>query len=98
MNIRYVFSPEAEKIKQVIKYAEEKLDDEYMLIQRKIAEYTNENCLCPEKDKDKLEKKIKQGKSSHDIAMTFDVHPSTVRRKAKEFGLEFKSKSVWRKL
>tara|TARA_B000000557_G_scaffold244993_1_gene226983 strand:- start:659 stop:1609 length:951 start_codon:yes stop_codon:yes gene_type:complete len=56
LNIRYVFSPEAEKIKQVIKYAEDKLDDEYMLIKRKIAEYTNENCLCPEKEKDKLEK------------------------------------------
>lgn len=56
LNIRYVFSPEAEKIKQVVKYAEEKLDDEYMLIRRKIAEYTNENCLCPERKKEKLEK------------------------------------------
>ena len=42
-------------------------------------------------DKNKLEKKIKEGKSSHDIAMTYDVHPSTVRRKAKELGLRFKT-------
>ena len=31
-------------------------------------------------DKQKLEQKIKEGKSSHDIAMTYDVHPSTIRR------------------
>ena len=48
-------------------------------------------------DKNKLEKKIKEGKSSHDIAMTYDVHPSTVRRKAKEFGLKFETHSYWRK-
>lgn len=48
-------------------------------------------------DKDKLEQKIKQGKSSHDIAMTYDVHPSTIRRKAKELGLKFEGKSHWRK-
>ena len=29
-------------------------------------------------NKDKLKEKIKQGKSSHDIAMSYDVHPSTV--------------------
>ena len=48
-------------------------------------------------DKNKLEKKIKEGKSSHDIAMTYDVHPSTVRRKAKEFGLKFETQSYWGK-
>ena len=48
-------------------------------------------------DKKKLEQKIKEGKSSHDIAMTYDVHPSTVRRKAKQFGLKFQTQSHWRK-
>ena len=48
-------------------------------------------------NKDKLKEKIKQGKSSHDIAMTYDVHPSTVRRKAKELGLKFATKTCWRK-
>ena len=41
-------------------------------------------------DKQKLEQKIKEGKSSHDIAMTYDVHPSTVRRdtsRGKKVGL-----------
>ena len=41
--------------------------------------------------------KIEQGKSSHDIAMTYDVHPSTIRRKAKELGLKFETQSCWRK-
>ena len=45
-------------------------------------------------DKDKLKQKIEQGKSSHDIAMQYDVHPSTIRRKAKELGLKFEAKSV----
>ena len=48
-------------------------------------------------DKQKLEQKIKEGKSSHDIAMRYDVHSSTVRRKAKEFGLKFETQSYWRK-
>jgi IS30 family transposase len=48
-------------------------------------------------DKQKLEQKIKEGKSSHDIAMTYDVHPSTIRRKAKQFGLKFETQSHWRK-
>lgn len=48
-------------------------------------------------NKDKLKEKIKQGKSSHDIAMSYDVHPSTVRRKAKEFGLKFETQTWWRK-
>ena len=48
-------------------------------------------------DKDKLKEKIKQGKSSHDVAMTLGCHPSTVRRKAKELGLKFIGKSHWRK-
>ena len=48
-------------------------------------------------DKNNLEQKIKEGKSSHDIAMSYDVHPSTVRRKAKEFGLKFETQSYWRK-
>jgi|TARA_R100000482_G_C5090947_1_gene130785 transposase len=49
-------------------------------------------------NKDKLKRKIQQGKSSHDIAMSFDVHPSTIRRKAKEFGLKFKTQTHWRKV
>jgi len=48
-------------------------------------------------NKDKLKEKIKQGKSSHDIAMSYDVHPSTVRRKAKELGLKFVTETWWRK-
>ena len=48
-------------------------------------------------DKLKLEQKIKEGKSSHDIAMTYDVHPSTIRRKAKALGLKFQTQSHWRK-
>jgi len=48
-------------------------------------------------NKDKLKEKIKQGKSSHDIAMSYDVHPSTVRRKAKELGLKFETQTWWRK-
>jgi len=48
-------------------------------------------------DKQKLEQKIKEGKSSHDIAMSYDVHPSTIRRKAKELGLKFETQSCWRK-
>ena len=47
-------------------------------------------------DKQKLEQKIKEGKSSHDIAMTYDVHPSTIRRKAKALGLKFQTQSHWR--
>ena len=56
LNIRYIFSPEVDKIRQDIKYAEDKLDDEYILIRKKIAEYTNENCICPDKKKKKEEK------------------------------------------
>lgn len=48
-------------------------------------------------NKDKLKEKIKEGKSSHDIAMSYDVHPSTVRRKAKELGLKFVTETWWRK-
>ena len=48
-------------------------------------------------NKDKVEQKIKQGKSSRDIAMTYDVHTSTVRRKAKQFGLKFETQTHWRK-
>ena len=48
-------------------------------------------------DKEKLKEKIKEGKSSHDIAMAYDVHPSTIRRKAKKMGLKFEAKSHWRK-
>ena len=47
-------------------------------------------------NKDKLKEQIKQGESSHDIAMCYDVHPSTVRRKAKELGLKFINISWWR--
>ena len=48
-------------------------------------------------NKNKLEKQIEQGKSSHDVAMSYGVHPTTIRRKAKEYGLIFKTKSWWRK-
>ncbi len=48
-------------------------------------------------DKQNLKEKIEQGKSSHDIAMSYDVHPSTIRRKAKELGLKFETQSCWRK-
>ena len=47
-------------------------------------------------DKDKLKKMIKQGKSSHDAAMSFGCSPSTVRRKAAEIGLRFSAKTTWR--
>jgi len=47
-------------------------------------------------NKNKLEKQILQGKSSHDVAMTFGCSTSTVKRKAKELGLKFKGKSHWR--
>ena len=48
-------------------------------------------------DKKKLKEKIQEGKSSHDVAMTFGCSASTVKRKAKELGLKFKGKSHWRK-
>jgi|TARA_R100000030_G_C3183486_1_gene106501 hypothetical protein len=47
-------------------------------------------------DKQKLKEKIAQGKSSTDVAMSYGVHPTTIRRKAKEFGLKFATKSCWR--
>ena len=47
-------------------------------------------------DKDKLKEKIQEGKSSHDVAMTFGCSTSTVKRKAEELGLKFKCKSHWR--
>ena len=50
-----------------------------------------------EVDKKKLKEMIKQGKSSHDAAMSFGCSPSTATRKAKEIGLKFKGKSYWRK-
>ena len=48
-------------------------------------------------DKKKLKEKIQEGKSSHDVAMSFGCSASTVKRKAKELGLKFKAKSHWRK-
>ncbi len=45
-----------------------------------------------------LTKKINDGASSYDCARTFGVSQSTVIRKAKEFGLQFKGKSAWRNL
>ena len=48
-------------------------------------------------DKKKLKEKIQEGKSSHEVAMTFGCSASTVKRKAKELGLKFKAKSHWRK-
>ena len=48
-------------------------------------------------DKKKLKEKIQEGKSSHDVSMTFGCSASTEKRKAKELGLKFKAKSHWRK-
>jgi|TARA_R110000796_G_scaffold212161_1_gene328293 hypothetical protein len=48
-------------------------------------------------DKQKLQKQIKEGRSSHDVAMCYGVAPSTIRKKAKELGLKFEGKSYWRK-
>lgn len=48
-------------------------------------------------DKEKLKQQIKDGKSSHDVAMSYGVAPSTIRRKAAELGLKFVAKSYWRK-
>jgi len=45
-----------------------------------------------------LKQKINEKKSSYDVARSLGVSQSTVVRKAKEFGLQFKGKSVWRKL
>lgn len=46
-------------------------------------------------DKDKLKKKIKEGKSSRHVAMQFGCSPSTIRRKAAELGLKFNGKTNW---
>ena len=49
-------------------------------------------------NKDKLSQQIKAGKSSNDAARSFGVSQSTIMRKAKEYGLTFKTKSIWRVL
>jgi transposase-like protein len=52
-------------------------------------------------EEDKIEeiirRKINEGASSHDVAMTLDVAPSTARAWAKRYGLKFKGRSYWRK-
>tara|TARA_R100001163_G_scaffold701_3_gene973 strand:+ start:2093 stop:2257 length:165 start_codon:yes stop_codon:yes gene_type:complete len=45
-----------------------------------------------------LKEKIDKGISSYDCARTFGVSQSTVIRRAKQFGLQFKGKSTWRNL
>ena len=48
-------------------------------------------------DKNKLQTYIKAGKSSREVAMSFDCSPATVRKAAKDHGLKFAAKSPWRK-
>jgi hypothetical protein len=48
-------------------------------------------------DKDWMESKIKEGKSSEDIARSLGTTRYRVRKLAKDYGLEFKGKSCWRK-
>lgn len=70
LNIRNIFTPEVSKIKQVLRYADEKLDDELALIRQRMIEYSNENCKCPDNDnkREKMDeydgKKIVAEKSS----------------------------------
>ena len=45
-----------------------------------------------------LKEKIDDGASSYDCARTFGVSQSTVIRRAKQHGLQFKGKSAWRNL
>ena len=45
-----------------------------------------------------LKEKIDDGASSYDCARTFGVSQSTVIRRAKQYGLQFKGKSAWRNL
>ena len=45
-----------------------------------------------------LKQKIESGASSYDVARSFGVSQSTIMRRAKEYGLQFKGKSVWRNL
>ena len=45
-----------------------------------------------------LKEKIESGASSYDVARSFGVSQSTIIRRAKEYGLQFKGKSVWRNL
>ena len=48
-------------------------------------------------DKNKLQTYIQAGKSSREVAMSFDCSPATVRKAAKDHGLKFAAKSPWRK-
>jgi len=45
-----------------------------------------------------LKKQIESGKSSHDAALTLGVSKSQVLKKAKEYGLSFNNKSIWRSI
>lgn len=47
--------------------------------------------------KKQLKDIIEKGKSSNDAARSLGVSQSSVLRKAKEFGLKFNNKSIWRK-
>jgi|TARA_R100000231_G_scaffold50965_4_gene43137 transposase-like protein len=47
--------------------------------------------------KKQLKELISNGKSSNDAARSLGVSQSSVLRKAKEFGLKFANKSIWRK-
>ena len=49
-------------------------------------------------DPNKLKKQIESGKSSHDAALTLGVSKSQVLKKAKEYGLSFNNKSIWRSI
>lgn len=53
---------------------------------------------CNEKgNKIWMEKKIREGASSEDIARSLGTTRYKVRQLAKIYGLEFKAKSIWRK-
>lgn len=45
-----------------------------------------------------LKEKINDGASSYDVARSFGVSQSTIMRRAKQHGLQFKGKSAWRNL
>ena len=54
--------------------------------------------------KEVLIERIKNGDSSREVARSFDVAPSTIRKWAKDYGLKFKAekkgfnKSTWGKM
>ena len=36
-------------------------------------------------DKQKLQKQIKEGRSSHDVAIYYKIAPSTIKKKSKQY-------------